>query len=199
MIFSYRVLELFGLMGATIIYGFLADPSAFSMILGLTLIFSGFFARVIYVTWMSDCHDVGGADQLLSFRFPMAAGVRPIMTGPYGWMRAPMQAAHFVMGVGIAVASGEFFVMIIVVLISACYNGLQFVIYEQNAKLGYGENTDYLNYKATTPIVNFKMSPSPDFHYLKEISFDTFIRVFLQELKPLGFILGALTIISLFA
>lgn len=199
MIFSYRALELFGLMVATIIYGFLSDPSAFSMILGLTLIFSGFMARVVYVAWMTDSQDVSTTDQLLSFRFPMAAKVRPIMTGPYGWMRAPMQVAHFLMGVGIAVASGEFLVMIIVILISACYNGLQFVIYEQNAELGHGENADYLSYKATTPIVNFKVSSSPDFHYLKEISFDTFIRVFLQELKPLGFILGVLAIISLFA
>lgn len=178
---SHRTLGFWVLFG--LIFGLCADPTPVLMAVGLTMFFAGYLWRQILGAWEMGFAQLPSQHTSLSgfmasFRYPQDIDL-PVMIGPYQWMRAPWQFAHVMIGCGLAIMSGHFWVIFLgSAAVVGCF-ALQFYISEQNAKLSMIRqdsllSADYQHYLQSTPIVSVKLFSGDNISHLSEISFKNF-------------------------
>jgi protein-S-isoprenylcysteine O-methyltransferase Ste14 len=115
-----------------------ADPSAFSVLLGLVIIIAGEFLRICTVSHLLELKKVFPEDQFKVFE-----------SGPFTYVRAPLYLGNLLLAIGISFFSGAYSVMILTVIIGLAHYYLLLLLDEEKALEEFGEK--FRDYRKKTP------------------------------------------------
>ncbi|MCY4380159.1 MAG: hypothetical protein OXC40_01115 [Proteobacteria bacterium] len=191
--YQYRKYPLYLVLGLILIL--MAQPTAFSMLIGLPMLLCGYTLKVITQSWLKDVYEI---NDLLFPQFPGEKA--PLkMTGPYSWMRAPLEIAFFLITFALAVISANIWLIILILFGSGILFYLRFYLAEQNALLYFESDPTLEHYHKTVPVISVTFFHPDQLTCLKNIRLTTASKIIKADLGVIIAILAVLFFSALFS